>query len=148
MIQSFFGPTMSQGSQGSEPRTPSKGMSAAAQSFYPEAAFTDETALDNALLDAISNIDNTFDFDFPDNASIGSSLGGAGSTGGIGFNTSSFLEQFSNGTNPVSIPGTEMQHSFTSQQSQSPTSPNIISGTNSSFYSNQVLSNHQCYFLS
>ncbi|XP_012554518.3 putative E3 ubiquitin-protein ligase UNKL isoform X2 [Hydra vulgaris] len=138
--QSFFGPTMSQSSQGSEPRTPSKAMSAGAQSFYPEAAFTDETALDNALLDAISNIDNTFDFDFPDNASVGSSLGGAGSTGGIGFNTSSFLEQFSNGTNPVSIPGTEMQHSFTSQHSQSPTSPNIISGTNNSFYSNQTAS--------
>lgn len=130
---------MSQSSQGSEPRTPSRGMSAAAQSFYP-GPNADEAALDSALLDAISNVDNTFEYDFPDNASVGSSIGGGGSTGAAGLNASSFLGQFSNnGSDPVSIPGTQtdLRHSsFTSQQSHSPTSPGIA--PNSSYYINQV----------
>ena len=129
---------MSQSSQGSEPRTPSRGMSVAAPSFYP-GPNADEAALDSALLDAISHVDNTFEFDFPDNASVGSSIGGGGSTSG-GLNASSFLGQFTNnGSDPVSIPGThpDLRHSsFTSQQSHSPTSPGIA--PNSSYYINQV----------
>ncbi|XP_057310766.1 putative E3 ubiquitin-protein ligase UNKL [Hydractinia symbiolongicarpus] len=134
--QHFFG-QLSQSSQGSEPRTPSKGMSISAPLFHP-GALPDESALDNALLDAMANVDSTFDFDFPDNASVGSSFGG--STGGSGLNTSNIiLGQFSNnGSDPVSIPGTDVRHSsFTSQQSHSPTSPGLQPNANSSFYLNQ-----------
>lgn len=130
-------------------------MSVAAPTFYPGTSAAEEAAMDNALLDAITNIDNTFDFDFPDNTSIDSSIGGGrpGSSGPMGIgvggtagssilNSSSFYGQFSNnGSDPVSIPGsqTDMRHSsFTSQQSHSPTSPIIAPGANSSFYMNQV----------
>lgn len=141
---------MSQSSQGSEPRTPSKQMSAGAPSFYP-GSVADESVLDNALLDAITNIDSTFDFDFNDNASIDSSLGGGGASSNSGtasaapqsaLNTSSFYGQFpNNSTDPVSIPGTQTvdgrHSSFTSQHSHSPTSPVVPAG-NSSFIMNQV----------
>ena len=139
---------MSQSSQGSEPRTPSKQMSAGAPSFYP-GSVADESVLDNALLDAI-NIDSTFDFDFNDNASIDSSLGGGGASSNSGtasavpqsaLNTSSFYGQFPNSTDPVSIPGTQTvdgrHSSFTSQHSHSPTSPVVPAG-NSTFIMNQV----------
>lgn len=134
---------MSQSSQGSEPRTPSKAMSVAAPSFYP-GPLPDESALDSGLLEALSTVDN-LEFDYPDNTSIGSSIGGGGSTGGGGggggFSSSSLLGQFSNnGSEPVSIPGTQdlRQSSFTSQHSHSPTSPSLQQGPNSSYYINQV----------
>lgn len=134
--------------QGLEPpRTPSKAMSAAASSFYP-GPLPDESALDSGLLEAMSTIDNTFEFDYPDNTSIGSSIGGTGSTGaggggggGGGFSSSSLLGQFiNNGSEPVTIPGAQdMRHSsFTSQQSHSPTSPSFQQEANSSYYINQV----------
>jgi len=137
------------GSQGSEPPTPSKIMSASAPSFYP-GPLPDESALDSGLLEALSTVDNTFDFDFPDNSSVASSMGG--STGGIGgeisgggggFSNNILLGQFSNnGSEPVSIPGSqETRHmSFNSQQSHSPTSPSLQQGPNSSYYINQVSS--------
>ena len=124
-------------------------MSASAPSFYP-GPLPDESALDSGLLEALSTVDNTFDFDFPDNSSVSSSIGGStgvgGGTGSLsgGFNNSSLLGQFSNNgsTEPVSIPGShESRHmSFNSQQSHSPTSPSLQqhSGPNSSYYINQV----------
>ena len=129
------------GSHGSEPQTPSKGMSASAPSFYP-GPLPDESALDSGLLEALT-VDNTFDFDFPDNSSVASSMGGGSTGGGIsGFNNSSLLGQFSNNgsTEPVSIPGShDTRHmSFNSQQSHSPTSPSLQQGSNSSYYMNQV----------
>ncbi|XP_066917265.1 RING finger protein unkempt-like isoform X2 [Clytia hemisphaerica] len=141
---SFFGHSL-----GSEPHTPSRSMSASAPSFYP-GPLPDESALDSGLLEALSTVDNTFDFDFPDNSSVSSSIGGStgigGGTGSLsgGFNNSSLLGQFSNNgsTEPVSIPGShESRHmSFNSQQSHSPTSPSLQqhnSGPNSSYYINQ-----------
>jgi len=164
--QAFFGAnnSLSQSSHGSEPRTPSKAMSVAAPTFYPGTSAAEEAAMDNALLDAITNIDNTFDFDFPDNTSIDSSIGGGrpGSSGPMGIgvggtagssilNSSSFYGQFSNnGSDPVSIPGsqTDMRHSsFTSQQSHSPTSPIIAPGANSSFYMNQSSGGSRAGFM-
>lgn len=121
-------------------------MSASAPSFYP-GPLPDESALDSGLLEALSTVDNTFDFDFPDNSSVSSSIGG--STGGIGsgvggsggFSNNSLLGHFSNnGSEPVSIPGSqETRHmSFNSQHSHSPTSPSLQQGPNSSYYINQV----------
>ena len=119
-------------------------MSASAPSFYP-GPLPDESALDSGLLQALSTVDNTFEFDFPDNSSVASSMGGGSTGGGIsGFNNSSLLGQFSNnGSEPVSIPGShETRHmSFNSQQSHSPTSPNLQQGPNSSYYINQVCLN-------
>lgn len=111
-------------------------MSVQAPTFYP-GPNADESALDSALLDAISNVDNTFEFDFPDNASVGSSIGGGGSQSGGGLNAGSILGQFgNNGSDPVSIPGKDLHRtSFNSQQSHSPTSPGM--GANSSYYINQ-----------
>lgn len=115
-------------------------MSASAPSFYP-GPLPDESALDSGLLEALT-VDNTFEFDFPDNSSVASSMGGGSTGGGIsGFNNSSLLGQFSNnGSEPVSIPGSQdTRHmSFNSQQSHSPTSPSLQQGPNSSYYINQV----------
>lgn len=121
--------SMSQSSTGSEPRTPSKGISASAAPFYPGAS-TVESVVGTALGDL--NIDTGFDDFEVDDLSIASSVG----TGGLGTSNNSLVGQFSNGSEPVTIPGSQsLRHSsFTSQASASPTSPGM--GPSSSiFYS-------------
>ena len=108
--------------------------------FYPTGSGTVESVVESALLDTL---DAPFDLDIEiDNLSISSSIGtGPTSASGI-------LGHFSNnGSDPVSIPGSEpLRHSSFSHNSQSPTSPGIAARS-SSFYSGGAGSLGQVRYL-